>query len=62
MKTKIHKERLVAFLYRLIRDDIVSGKVENHMIQVEQQSKNYKWEYSNKDLESYCRKLVDRLI
>lgn len=55
-------KRLVAFLYRLIRDDIVSGKIENHMIQVEQQPINHQWFYSNKDLENYCIKLSNRLI
>jgi len=55
-------KRLIAFLYRLIRDDIVSGKIEQHMIQVEQQSCFYDWKYSNKDLANYCKKLSKRLL
>lgn len=55
-------KRLIAFLYRIIRDEITMGVIESHMIQVEQQSINFDWDYSNKELEKYCQKLSTRLI
>lgn len=55
-------KRLIAFLYRLIRDDIVSGKIEKHLQQLEVHSINKDWEYSNKDLNEYCKKLSIRLL
>jgi hypothetical protein len=56
-------ERLVAFLYRIIRDDIVSGRIELHMNEIDKHNDyNYEFDYSNEDLEQYCRKLVKRLV
>ena len=59
MKTN---KRLIAFLYRLIRDDIVSGKIEKHLQHLEVYSITEDWTYTNKDLENYCKKLSNRLL
>ena len=55
-------ERLIAFLYRLIRDDIVSGKIEKHMFELEKFPFDENFKYSNKDLAKYCKKLAKRLV
>ena len=55
-------ERLVAFLYVLMRDEVVSGAVERVMeSHIESRPRDIPRSYSNPHLEAYARELAERL-
>ena len=53
-------EELVGFLYTLIRDDLVAGRVEKLVMDGEAHPPPY--EFSNSHLEAYARELAARLL
>ena len=53
-------ERLVAFLYDLLRDDLPAGAVERLVREGEKYPPPYK--FSNSHLEAYARELAQRLL
>lgn len=55
-------ERLVVFLYVLLRDELVPGAVEQIMqSHVEGRGRDMQRSYSNPHLEAYARELAGRL-
>ncbi len=57
------KSNLVAFLYILLRDDVVVGRVEEILKQhVEVGEPGYETLYTNEDLEAMAKKFAKRLV
>lgn len=54
------QELLVGFLYTLMRDDVVPGRVEKLVMNGEEHPPPY--EFSNPHLEAYARELAARLM
>lgn len=55
-------ERLVGFLYTLMRDEVCPGGIEAVTREAEKISCNSKSAYSNTHLEAYARELALRLL
>lgn len=60
LRCESFQELLVCFLYTLMRDDVVAGRVEELVMGGESHPPPYK--FSNPHLEAYARELAARLI
>lgn len=56
----VAKNKLVDFLYCLLRDRVPPGEIETLIANIEAAQDNES-EYENKHLEAYARELADRL-
>lgn len=58
----MNRERLVAFLYELMRDECVPGKVAALTKSAEKIEPGQFCTYTNKHLEAYAREIAGRLV
>ena len=63
MKKIIKKGKLIAFLYRIIRDELTVGQIEFIIQEVEKNKRKDKiFKYSNPYLANYAECIIKRLL